>query len=210
MSALQQRACDLSVIIPVYNLEDYITPMLLTLLKQDLGIYKVEYIFVLNNCKDDSEGVIRASGLECRILNCTEQGCGPARNVGFDAARGTYIWFMDGDDWLTSDAAIKTVLDFAYANDLDIVRIPFTTNTFWGQYFSMVWQYVFKREFVVEFKFPSIQPAEDDRYMEEVLHKAGYNRWSHLRLPYVPEPLYFYNYGREGSNMWRVARGEKI
>ena len=210
MQTLQQRAPDITIIIPVYNLERFIQPMLDSLKAQDFGPYAAEIIFVLNNCTDESEDRIRESGLPCEIINCAEQGCGPARNAGLDIARGEYIWMLDGDDWLTEPTAVREVLDKAKAEALDILRVPFQTNTFWGQYFSMVWQYVLRREFVQEFRFPSIQPAEDDAYMRQVLRKAGHSRFNYMQLPSVSRPLYFYNFGREGSNMYRWQRGERI
>ena len=208
MQTLRERPTDISIIIPCYNIEAYIRPMLISLLAQDYGDYTHEIIFVLNNCTDHTEDVIRASGLDCTIINCEIQGCGPARNAGLDIATGTYIWFMDGDDWLLSATAVKDALDTA--QDEDIIRIPFMSEWFKWQYFSMVWQYLFKRDFIAEFRFPDYQPAEDDAYTAAVLRKAGYNRGTHLLLPCVGKPLYYYNYGREGSNMMRVARGEKI
>ena len=208
MSTLQQCDPDLTVIVPVYNLEHFIGPLLESLIRQDLGSYKVEYIFVLNNCTDNSERVIRDSGLDCTIINCTEQGCGPARNAGMEIAHGQYIWFMDGDDWLLSERAIKTALTAAIVNDLNILRIPFASSSYTYNYFSMVWQYLLRRDFIEEFRFPAIQPAEDDAYMTQVLAKAGYDRVSYLMLPRTDRALYYYNYGREGSNMYRFARGQ--
>jgi len=204
MSALCERKADIAVIVPVYNLERHLTPLLATLKEQELGDYTAEYIFVLNNCTDKSEEVIRASELPCRILNCTQQGCGPARNVGVDESDSEYIWFMDGDDWLLSKTAIKDVLDKAKAEQLNVLRIPFESNYYKGQYFSMVWQYLFKRSFVRGLRFPAIQPAEDDVYTGFVLAMCGYKPWEHLRLPSMDRPLYYYNYLREGSNMYRV------
>jgi len=211
MQTLRECTCDISVIVPVYNLERFLLPLLTTLINQDLGDYKAEYIFVLNNCTDDSEGMIRVSGLPGQILQCTQQGCGPARNVGFDAASGRYIWFMDGDDWLLSDTAIKQVLDKAYAEDANILWIPFASENYKYNYFSMVWQYLLRRDFVAEFRFPAIQPAEDDAYMRQVLRKAGRNEQNYWTLPRVDRPLYFYNYMREGSNMYRcLVKHEQI
>ena len=205
MSTLCERKADISVIVPVYNLERHLAPLLATLKEQDLGDYTAEYIFVLNNCTDNSEGVIRDSGLPCRILNCTQQGCGPARNVGVDQSDSEYIWFMDGDDWLLSKTAIKDVLDKAKAEDLNVLRIPFESNYFQRQYFSMVWQYLFKRSFVKGLRFPAIQPSEDDVYTGFVLYMSGYDSWTYLRMPSMDRPLYYYNYLREGSNMYRVT-----
>ena len=201
--------CDISIIIPVYNLENYITPMLESLKAQDFGDYTAEIIIVLNNCTDRSEDVIRESGLDCTIINCETQGCGPARNAGLDIAKGKYIWFLDGDDWLLSDTAVRDVLDRA-GGELDIVYIPFASQTYIWQYYSMVCQYLLKRTFVEGIRFPSIQPAEDDVYMAAVLRRAGHNRTNYRTLPSMNEPLVYYNYGRPGSNMMRHYAGEKI
>lgn len=210
MQTLQQCKNDISVIIPVYNLERCIRPMLDSLQEQDLGDYKAEIIFVLNNCTDKSEKVIRRYDLDCTIINCTTQGCGPARNAGMDIATGEYIWFMDGDDWLLSNTAIRDALDKAYDEDLNVLRIPFTSDLFRFQYFSMVWQYLLRSEFIKEFRFPEFQPCEDDAFMMDVLKKNGYSRDSHLCLPCVNKALYYYNYMREGSNMYRHFHGERI
>lgn len=210
MPTLLERNPDISVIIPVYNLERFLDPMLYSLAVQDIGHYTAEIIFVLNNCTDNSEAMIRRSNLACRIINCTTQGCGPARNAGIEIATGNYIWFMDGDDWLLSTRAIRSALDKAYAEDLNVLRIPFWSDIYQYNYFSMVWQYLLRREFVKGFRFPDYQPAEDDAYMRQVLDKAGVRNLNHLALPFLDRPYYFYNYGREGSNMMRVGRGEKI
>ena len=207
MSALCQ--CDVSIIIPVYNLEKFIAPMLRCLLAQDFGKYKVEIIFVLNNCTDNTEAVIRMSELDCKIINCETQGCGPARNAGLEIAKGEYIWFLDGDDWLLSQTAVKEVLDKAEGVH-DIVYIPFASMTYPYQYFSMVPQYLLRREFIKEFRFPNHQPAEDDVFMEQVLTKAGRNRYTYMDFPRIDHALYYYNFGRPGSNMVRYYAGEKI
>lgn len=208
MQTLHQCDCDLSIIIPVYNLERFITPMLESLKGQKTS-YNVETIIVLNNCTDNTEQVIRDSGIDCTIIQCTQQGCGCARNAGLDIATGKYIWFLDGDDWLLSDTAVKEVLDRAQGKH-NIIYIPFESDTYQWQYFSMVCQYLLKREFIGDIRFPNYQPAEDDAFMKEVLNKAGYTIWNYLRLPRVDNALVYYNYGRPGSNMMRYYAGEKI
>lgn len=210
MQTLCECDPDISVIVPVYNLEKYLEPLLDSLKSQDLGEYNAEYIFVLNNCTDKSEEVIRQSELPCKILTCEIQGCGCARNVGFEESKGEYIWYMDGDDWLLSDTAIKDVLDRAKAEDLKILRIPFESNYFNMQYYSMVWQYLMRRDLIEKFRFRKLQPAEDDAYMWQVLLKAGYTPMSHLALPCMNKAYYYYNYWREGSNMFRYQHGENI
>ena len=204
MQTLYERKIDMSIIIPVYNLERFLDPMLNSLREQDFGNYNVEIIFVLNNCTDQSGEIIRQSGLYCTIINCMIQGCGPARNAAMDIAKGKYIWFMDGDDWLLSNTAIKDVLDMMKKNNLDILRIPYEHNGFPWTYFSMVWQYVFKHDFIHGYRFPNYQPHEDVAFMECILNKAGYNQETFMNLPHYDNALYYYNYLREGSNMYRV------
>ena len=202
---------DISVIIPVYNLENFIRPMLESLAVQDLGEYTAEIIFVLNNCTDRSEDVIRKSGIDCRILKCKTKGAGPARNTGLEAAEGEYVWFMDGDDWLLSDTAIKQVMDKARCHGFNMIRIPFASNRFHANHYSMPWQYLFKREFIEEFRFPDYQPGEDAAFVEMALQKMRFSIRNYMRMPHMDKALYYYNYLREGSNMYRfLILKEKI
>ena len=200
--------CDMSIIIPVFNLEHYIGKMIESLKAQDLGDYSVEYIAVLNNCTDRSEEIIRESGIFSKVLFCTEQGCGCARNAGLDHAHGEYIWFLDGDDWLLRDDAIKYILD--HIDGRPIMRVPFTSDAYHSECFGMVWQYVLKRDEVKDIRFRKVQPAEDEDYMRKVLGKIGYQASLWKYVPALDKPLYYYNYLRAGSNMWRVMRGEDI
>lgn len=209
MPTLCERKKDISIIIPCYNLEDYIGRMIASLAAQDYGDYTHEIMFVLNNCTDKTEDIIRTSGLDYRILYCTTQGCGPARNTGLEASTGKYIWMVDGDDWLLEPTAVRDVLDRAGGRH-NIIYIPFRSDTYRYQYFSMVPQYLLKWEFIGDIRFPNYQPAEDDAFMQQILAKAGYNRYNYLTLPKVNRPLYYYNYGRPGSNMMRYYAGEKI
>ena len=130
--------------------------------------------------------------------------------MGFEESCGEYIWFVDGDDRIISDTAIRDLLARMKADDLDIIRIPFLSNGFGWYYFSMVWQYMFRREFIEEFRFRKEQPGEDDAYMLLVLWKAGYDQTTYGTMPNIGRALYFYNYPREGSNMDRYRRGENI
>ena len=200
--------CDLSIIIPVFNLEHYIGKMIESLKAQDLGDYSVEYIAVLNNCTDRSEEIIRESGIFSKLLFCEEQGCGCARNVGYEEAEGEHIWFLDGDDWLLRDDAIKYILD--HIDGRPIMRVPFMSDAYHSECFGMVWQYVIKREEVSDIRFRKVQPAEDEDYMRKVLGKIGYQASLWKYVPALDKPLYYYNYLRAGSNMWRVMRGEDI
>lgn len=202
---------DLSVIVPVYNLEQWITPLIESLKVQELDGYTMEVIFVLNNCTDRSEDVIRGSGIDCTIMNCEQQGAGAARNAGFDIASGDYVWFIDGDDWLMSSKAVHDAVDLAKRHGVNILRIPFQSDGFGGMWYGMVWQYVFKREFIADLRFPEWEawrPGEDNVFVDLVFAKAGYSRIRATRMRHTEDAQYFYNYPREGSIMHAFHAGK--
>ncbi len=83
----------ISVVIPTYNEEDYIGKTLDALNAQTLKPYEI--IVVDNNCVDKTVEIARARG--ARIVHEPAQGMTPARNAGFNAARGDIIARTDAD-----------------------------------------------------------------------------------------------------------------
>lgn len=192
---------DLSIIIPVHNTEKFL-PMLIESIRCQETDYEYEVIFVLDACTDGSKEVIENSGIADVIYECDEHACGIARNKGLDFAQGEYIWFIDSDDELLTEYAIQKALDFAKGKK--IVHIPFESDNFHENCYAMVWQYIFSRELIGGTRFRREQPAEDNKFMDDILVKL-----TEVMDDY-DEPLYFYRYLREGSNMFRHLRGEKI
>ncbi len=100
--ALQKGAPEVSVVIPAYNEEKNILRTLLSL-ATNKTTRSVEIIVVNNNSKDNTEALVKATGVEC-ILE-TKQGITAARNAGLAVAKGTYILNADADsiyppDWI--------------------------------------------------------------------------------------------------------------
>ena len=105
----------LSVIVPVYNVEDYLGRCVDSILAQT---YKnLEVILVDDGAKDSSGSVCDAyAGKDdrVRVIHKENGGLSSARNAGLDICRGTYIAFVDSDDWIEPDAyenMLKTALD---------------------------------------------------------------------------------------------------
>lgn len=96
----------LSIIIPIYNVEKYLTECLESVLAQDSK--KIEVIMV-NDYSTDGSREIAASYKE-KFHNATlidhdsNQGLGPARNTAIKAAQGDYLMMLDSDDWLELSA----------------------------------------------------------------------------------------------------------
>ena len=90
-----------SVIIPVYNCENYISKSVESVINQDIS--EVEIILVDDGSTDDSLKVCQLLSLKYRNIKVISQGNkgpGAARNAGLKIATGEYVTFLDGDDLL--------------------------------------------------------------------------------------------------------------
>lgn len=91
----------LSIIIPVYNLQDYIVQALDSVYSQQADASLFEVIVVDDGSKDESLRVMTdyAALHENMVVHSQENGgVSKARNVAMDIAKGQYITFLDGDD----------------------------------------------------------------------------------------------------------------
>ena len=94
----------ISVIIPVYNNEKYIARCLDSLIAQTYSDF--EALVINDGSKDNSGRVIQeyvGHDRRFRYFEQRNQGVSVARNKGLDNAKGDYILFLDGDDWLDAD-----------------------------------------------------------------------------------------------------------
>ena len=102
-----------SVIIPAYNSENYIARCLDSLIEQDEKNFEV--IVINDGSKDNTSKIVEEyANKDSRIIliNKENGGVSSARNVGLDNAKGEYIFFVDSDDYLPSDAlsdAVKSI-----------------------------------------------------------------------------------------------------
>ena len=87
-----------SVIVPVYNKKQYLGSLSASLLKQSFRDFEV--IFVDDGSTDGSAEVLDTwVETRFRVITQANAGVSAARNTGVRAARGTYIAFLDADDW---------------------------------------------------------------------------------------------------------------
>lgn len=99
--------CLLSIIVPVYNVGEYIEMCLDSLLEQDIEKSWYEIICVNDGSTDNSLSILQEyakTNGNIRVINKTNGGVASARNLGLDSAIGQYIWFVDADDWLARNS----------------------------------------------------------------------------------------------------------
>ena len=96
----------ISFIVPIYNMERLLPRALRSLRAQTLTDF--EAILINDGSKDGSAALCAQAAAEDARFHFIDQpngGVAAARNAGLDAARGEYIFFLDPDDWVESDAA---------------------------------------------------------------------------------------------------------
>ena len=94
-----------SVILPIYNVENYLSRCLESLMNQTL--LDIEIIGVNDGSKDRSADILRQyMALDSRIQMIDKEngGTASARNAGLDAAAGEMIFFLDPDDYVAKNA----------------------------------------------------------------------------------------------------------
>jgi glycosyltransferase involved in cell wall biosynthesis len=95
----------LSFILPVYNVEKYLKNCLDSLYRQELSMDEFEVICVNDGSTDKSLDILEEYQRRYpnfRVKSIPNSGQSKARNVGIDMARGTYLEFVDSDDYLAS------------------------------------------------------------------------------------------------------------
>ncbi|WP_157150735.1 glycosyltransferase family 2 protein [Brachyspira sp. SAP_772] len=94
-----------SVVIPVYNTDKYLSHCLDSLIKQTID--KIEIICVNDCSSDKSKEIIKEYSLKDKriilIDNKIKHGAGISRNIGLNVARGEYVFFMDSDDYISNN-----------------------------------------------------------------------------------------------------------
>lgn len=116
----------MSVIVPIYNLAPCLMRGVTSLMKQDYR--NLQVILVDDHSTDDSARLIKAAAARDQRIepifltaNC---GVSAARNAGLAQARGLYVGFMDGDDWMAPELIAQFVAKLEQG-PYDILVSPF-------------------------------------------------------------------------------------
>lgn len=115
----------LSIIVPIYKVEDYIVRCMEGILHQDLDDYEV--IAVDDGSPDRSVEVLQTyldahptEAARVRIIRKENGGLSDARNAGLTVATGEYVWFVDSDDTIAENC-LGRLYEMALTDDLDLM-----------------------------------------------------------------------------------------
>lgn len=219
---LPEAELDLSLIVPVYNSEKYLSRCLESLERQDTR-YQYEVILVNDGSTDGSGKILEAFAARdprFRVISQPNQGISAARNAGICRARGRYIGFVDNDDFVTADYC-QRLLDLAYASKADIVkcghvrydilsgrpvsRVTGPSRCIRGeigeaitQFKGFIWSGVYAREMFADIRFPVGYWYEDMVGRLLLLRKCR-------SFVFEEQPLYYYalHLDNASKKVWR-------
>ncbi len=129
---------NLSIIIPTYNVEDYIETCMNSVVNQSLDNFE---IICIDDCSTDSTVEIlkryQRKYENIRIIeNNKNRGPGYSRNMGLEVSNGDYICFIDSDDWI-EDNSLEHLYNTAREDDLDLLFYKLTNyDNDTGEYFK--------------------------------------------------------------------------
>lgn len=115
----------LSIIIPVYKVEQYIEKCILSLVHQDVPVSEYEIIIINDGSPDNSKEIAlnyQKKYSNIIVIDQENQGVSVARNRGLEIAKGQYILFVDPDDMIFENS-LNSILNRAIEKDLDIMYL---------------------------------------------------------------------------------------
>ena len=205
-----------SIIVPVYNAERTICRCVDSILNQEYTDFEV--ILADDGSKDDSGAILdryAAEDARVRVLHKENTGVSDTRNQAIALATGTYLQFLDSDDWITPDATRLlvrmaeehrcdlVVSDFyrvvgdrvSHKGDIEedglLTREEYATHMMENPadfYYGVLWNKLYRREIIREFDLkmdPEISWCEDFMFNLEYIRHA--ERFMALQVP-----IYYY------------------
>ena len=114
--------CDLQIVIPAYNVEEYLPACMESVLSQETK-YSFRVVLVDDGSTDKTPQIADryASDSRVRVIHQKNKGFSGARNTGISELFGKYILFLDSDDMLCP-GAIEAMLDTAFRYHCDLVE----------------------------------------------------------------------------------------
>ena len=117
----------ISIIIAIYNVENYLRRCLYSILEQSFTDYEV---IMVNDGSTDGSGDIcdefSKNDERFRVIHKKNEGVAKARITGFEASSGQYIAFIDSDDFIASDY-LQIMLSILANGDYDLVSCQYIT-----------------------------------------------------------------------------------
>ena len=227
MQLTESRRVLISVIIPIFNVEKYLRKSLNSILNQT---YTNLEIILIDDGSTDSSGRIcdeyAANDARIKVIHQINKGVAAARNIGLDNSSGSYIAWVDPDDWIESD-----MLEYMFSNgvkqeaeitvcgryeEFPARQVKREWNGFYtfdnlmalekllenDQMQNFLWDKLWKAELFEGIRFPEGRTYEDISIMHRLFERAD-------KIVCLPEAKYHY-LQRNTSIVADVSLGNRI
>lgn len=203
-----------SIIVPIYKVEAYLKKCIDSIIKQT---YKNLEIILVDDGSPDNCGKIcdefAIKDTRIKVIHKQNGGLSDARNAGLNIATGDYLYFVDSDDWISSNA-IEVLISYFESNlDVDIVAgssvdvheyngeiletsysIPLGTISQLNKIEALkhnlqngwaAWNKLYKKELFKDIRFPKGKINEDEAVMPHIISLCE-------KVIIVGQPTYYY------------------
>ena len=219
----------ISVIIPVYNVEQYLDECIQSIRCQTYS--NLEIILVDDGSPDNCPAIcdeLAQQDERIIVIHKKNEGVSSARNAGLDKATGEFVAFVDSDDWIAPDMYSKLVKILADNPSIGIAASVMweiepngSPSKAWNCVFSesrlfrgrgltmafvtetiniFIWNKLFRRRLIGNLRFLEGSRGEDMRFLFDLSWKMDSQDVSLYELP---QPLYYYRH-RPGSLVSQV------
>ncbi len=207
---------EISIIVPVYNVEKYLSKSLESLINQTFR--DIEIICVNDGSTDGSGKILEdfaRKDSRIKVICQENSGVSAARNSGIEAAQGRFVMFLDGDDYYTRDAC-KIAYDTICTDNSDIAVFGMiekygifykggrvnrsikkalkTKNPDLWKFQTFCWNKIYRIEFIKKnnIKFPiGVKNSEDGIFSLICLFNTS-------KFSFIDKSLYVYRKNRAG------------
>lgn len=218
----------ISVIIPVYNVEKYLSQCLESVIRQTYQ--DLEIIVIDDGSTDESPRICdeyAEKDTRIRVIHKQNAGAASARNAGLKIATGEYLAFVDSDDYLNTNA-YETMLGIMQRTTADIVECAFCNefpNRTWNRIFfeketlfstveylklytdhwicSLIWEKLYKRSLFEGIEFEEGHQIDDEFFTYQGVMNAK-------TIVYNPTILYHYRMRSSGVMRDKTVAEKKL
>lgn len=164
----------ISIVMAVYNVEQYIEESLQSIIKQDIGFENIQLILVNDGSYDSSGDICKkySEKYKNNIIYVEKEngGVSSARNLGLNYVKGKYVNFLDADDLLSKNTC-KVVYRFfeENINNIDVVSIPMFF--FEGKKGEHILNYKFNKTHIVDINsnYNEIQLSSSSAFVKSLV-----------------------------------------
>ena len=197
---IQISTLKLSIIVPVYNVEEYVSECIDSILAQTFTDWE---LILINDGSTDNSGKIcdeyAQKDSRIKVIHKENGGLSSARNVGLDITKGEYITFIDSDDRIIGENVFQRLIEIlSKDSEIDIVQYdvihkwqsteehkriyPFKTyynkENILKAYLTedihvACWDKIFKAEIFKDIRFPLGQISEDIAIIPQIVENTN-------------------------------------